>query len=49
VEIPVQGARFSDNFINLLPGEKRTIVIRSPRLKAADRTPVTVKHIRETY
>lgn len=49
VEIPVQGARFSDNFIDLLPGEKRTIVITSPLLKAADRTPVTVKHIRETY
>lgn len=49
IEIPVAGARFSDNFIDLLPDEKRTIVIRSPQLKAADRTPVTVKHIRETY
>ena len=37
VEIPVQGARFSDNFIDLLPGEKRTIVITSPLLKAADK------------
>lgn len=49
VEIPVQGARFSDNFIDLLPGEKRTIVISSPELKAADKTPITVKHVRETY
>ena len=49
VEIPIQGAHFSDNFIDLLPGEKRTIVITSPQLKAADRTPVTVKHIRQTY
>ncbi len=49
LEIPVQGARFSDNFIDLLPGEKRTIVITSPRLKAADRTPITLKHVRETY
>jgi beta-mannosidase len=49
IEIPVQGARFSDNFIDLLPGEKRTIVITSPELKAADRVPVTVKHVRETY
>ncbi|NCB24540.1 MAG: glycoside hydrolase family 2 protein [Bacteroidia bacterium] len=49
VEIPIQGAHFSDNFIDLLPGEKRTIVITSPLLKAADRTPVTVKHIRQTY
>lgn len=49
VEIPFQGARFSDNFIDLLPGEKRTITVTSPELKAANRTPVTVKHIRETY
>jgi beta-mannosidase len=49
VEIPVQGARFSDNFIDLLPGEKRTIVITSPLLKAADKTPVTIKHVRQTY
>lgn len=49
VEIPVSGARFSDNFFDLLPGVKRTIVITSPQLKAAGRTPVTVKHIRETY
>src|SRR5690554_1090736 len=49
IEIPIQGAQLSDNFIDLLPGEKRTIVITSPLLKAADKTPVTVKHIRETY
>ncbi|MGI6572573.1 MAG: beta-mannosidase [Fermentimonas sp.] len=49
LEIPIQGARFSDNFIDLLPGEKRTIVITSPELKAADRTPITLKHVRETY
>ena len=49
VEIPILGARFSDNFIDLLPGEKRTIIITSPKLKAADKTPITVKHIRETY
>jgi beta-mannosidase len=49
VEIPVQGARFSDNFIDLRPGERRVIVITSPELKAADKTPITVKHVRETY
>ncbi len=49
LEIPIQGARFSDNFINLLPGEKRTIIIRSPQLKAAERTAVTVKHMQETF
>lgn len=49
VEIPVMGAKFSDNFFNLLPGEKKVIEITSPELKAAARTPVAVRHIRETY
>lgn len=49
VEIPVMGAKFTDNFVNLLPGEKKVIEITSPELKAAARTPVTVKHVRETY
>lgn len=49
VEIPIMGAKFSDNFINLLPGEKRVIEITSPQLKAADKTPITIKHIRQTY
>ena len=49
VEIPVQGAKFTDNFFDLLPGEKKTVVITSPQLKASERTPITLKHIRETY
>ena len=49
VEIPIMGAQFTDNFIDLLPGEKKVIEIISPELKAAARTPITVKHIRETY
>ncbi len=49
VEIPVMGAKFTDNFINLLPGEKKVIEITSPELKAATRTSITVKHVRETY
>ena len=49
IEIPIQGAQFSDNFIDLLPGEKRTIVITSEELKASERTPITIKHVRETY
>lgn len=49
IEISVLGAQFSDNFIDLLPGEERTIIITSPELKSADKTPVTFKHVRETY
>ncbi len=49
VEIPIQGAQFSDNFVDLLPGQEQVIEIASPELKAADKTPVTVKHVRQTY
>jgi beta-mannosidase len=43
------GAKFTDNFIDLIPGEKRIIEITSPLLKASDKTAITVRHIRETY
>lgn len=49
IEIPVLGARFSDNFIDLMPGEKRVIEITSPKLKASEKTPIIIRHIRETY
>ncbi|MDO5524265.1 MAG: glycoside hydrolase family 2 protein [Bacteroidia bacterium] len=49
VEIPVMGAKFTDNFVNLLPGEKKVIEIISPELKASAKTPITVRHVRETY
>ncbi|MDR0334154.1 MAG: glycoside hydrolase family 2 protein [Dysgonamonadaceae bacterium] len=49
IEIPTLGARFCDNFFDLLPNETRVIKITSPKLKATERTPITVKHIRETY
>jgi hypothetical protein len=49
IETPVLGARFSDNFIDLMPGEKRVIEITSPQLKASEKTPITIRHIRETY
>lgn len=49
VEIPIMGAQFTDNFFDLLPGEKKTIVISSSELKAAAKTAVSVKHLRQTY
>lgn len=30
VEVPLQGARFSDNFFDLLPGETKRITVSSP-------------------
>lgn len=49
IQIPIQGARFTDNFFDLLPGESRKIIITSPQIKKNDDLKITVKHIRETY
>lgn len=49
IQIPYQGARFTDNFFDLLPGEKQTIVITSPEIKKGIDPQITLKHIRETY
>ena len=49
IDIPLQGARFSDNFFDLLPGERKTVVITSPQIKKGEELPLTIKHIRETY
>ena len=49
VEIPLQGAKFSDNFFDLLPGQKKEIIITSPELKKSTKTPITIKHLRQTY
>ncbi|HPT43035.1 MAG TPA: glycoside hydrolase family 2 protein [Paludibacteraceae bacterium] len=49
VEIPVQGARFSDNFFDLMPGQKKVITIISPELKKIKKTDITIRHLRETY
>ena len=47
IQIPVQGAHFSDNFFDLLPGERRTITIEAPGLTGKEK--INIKHIRETY
>ncbi|MDD3161894.1 MAG: glycoside hydrolase family 2 protein [Bacteroidales bacterium] len=49
VEIPVQGARFSDNFFDLLPGEEKEVIITSPQLSASKKEQVTLHHLRQTY
>lgn len=49
IQIPCQGARFTDNFFDLLPGETRKVVITSPELKKGEDPGISIKHIRETY
>lgn len=49
VEIPIQGARFTDNFFDLLPGQARKVIITSPQIKNDGNVNITVRHLRETY
>lgn len=49
IRIPIQGARFSDNFFDLLPGESKKVIITSPLLKKGEKTDIVIKHIRNTY
>ena len=49
IEIPVQGARFSDNFFDLLPKSTRKIVITSPSIKEGQPIQLKINHIRNTY
>ena len=49
IQIPIQGARFSDNFFDLLPGETKKITITSPLINKQEKPQVSIKHIKETY
>ena len=49
IEVPIQGVKFSDNFFDILPGEKKVITISSSELKESKKTAVSVKHLRQTY
>lgn len=49
IEVPIQGARFSDNFFDLLPGESKTITVTSPLIKKNENLKFNIKHVRETY
>lgn len=49
IEIPVQGAKFSDNFFDLLPGHTKTIKISSPDVDAIQKSTLKFKHIADTY
>ena len=49
VEVPVQGARFSDNFFDLLAGETKKISIKTPSGEKIDSKTIKINHIRATY
>ena len=45
VEIPFQGARFSDNFFDLLPGQTKKIVITSDEIKKGEPVELKIRHL----
>lgn len=49
IEVPYQGARFSDNFFDLLPGEQKRVVIQSPEIRKGAEVPLRIRHLRQTY
>ena len=46
VEIPYQGARFSDNFFDLLPGQTKKITITSDEVKKGEPVTLKIRHLK---
>lgn len=46
VEIPCQGARFTDNFFDLLPGQTKKIVITSDEIKKGESVNLKIRHLK---
>ena len=46
VEIPYQGARFSDNFFDLLPGQTKKITITSDEIKKGEPVTLKIRHLK---
>ncbi|WP_264847400.1 beta-mannosidase [Capnocytophaga catalasegens] len=49
IEIPLLGAKFSDNFFDLLPNEEKVIEIIHPQISNENQVPLKIKHLRDTY
>ncbi len=48
IEIPIQGARFSDNFFDLLPGETKVVTIKSDKLKKDGNVGIKLHQLSDT-
>ncbi len=46
VEIPVQGALFTDNFFDLLPGQTKKVVITSDQIRKAEPVEIKIRHLK---
>lgn len=48
IEIPVQGARFTDNFFDLLPGQTKKVIITSDQLKKNENVEIKIRQLSDT-
>ena len=48
IEIPVQGAKFTDNFFDLLPGQTKKVIITSDKLKKNEKVDIPIKQLSDT-
>ena len=46
VEIPIQGAKFTDNFFDLLPEQTKKITITSDKIKKAEPVALKIRHLK---
>lgn len=46
IEIPVQGARYTDNFFDLLPGQTKKVIITSDQIKKTEPLEIKIRHLK---
>ena len=49
IEIPTQGADFSDNFFDLLPGERKVVTIEGANITPDDIARIRIRTLTDTY
>ena len=48
IEIPVQGAKFTDNFFDLLPGQTKKVVVTSEELMKDGKLDIRIHQLSDT-
>ena len=48
IEIPVKGAKYTDNFFDVLPRQTKKVIINSDKLKKNEKFDITIKQLSDT-
>ena len=46
IEVPPQGARFSDNFFDLLPGQRKKVIVTSDKIRKDTPLDIKIRHLK---